>query len=140
MMIIMNFKEPAFMRIEHIAIWVDDLDAMRHFYEVYFGFKCGPLYHNPQTGFMSYFLSLGEGVRVELMKRPEVKAARDKAVETVGYAHLAMSVGSREAVDALYRRMQTDGVKILSGPRLTGDGYYEYVLCDPEGNRVEIVQ
>jgi lactoylglutathione lyase len=127
------------MRIEHIAIWVDDLDATRQFYQRYFKAVCGDLYRNPKTGFMSYFLSLGGGARVELMKR-DLKTVRDKGAQTVGYAHLAVSVGGREAVDALHLRMEADGVPILFGPRVTGDGYYECVVCDPEGNRVEIVQ
>ena len=126
------------MRIEHIAIWVDNLDAMRQFYQRYFQAVCGDLYRNPKTGFMSYFLSLGEGARVELMKR-DIKAVRNKGTQTVGYAHLAVSVGGREAVDSLHLRMEADGVPILFGPRVTGDGYYECVVCDPEGNRVEIV-
>jgi lactoylglutathione lyase len=127
------------MRIEHIAIWVNELDAMRGFYETYFQARCGQLYRNPKTGFMSCFLSLGDGARVELMKR-DIKTVRDKGAQTVGYAHLAVSVGGREAVDALHLRMEADGVPILFGPRVTGDGYYECVCCDPEGNRVEVVQ
>jgi lactoylglutathione lyase len=127
------------MRIEHIAIWVDNLDVMRRFYETYFQAKCGQLYHNPKTGFQSYFLSLSDGARIELMKR-DIKTVRNKGVQTVGYAHLAVSIGGRKAVDDIHLRMEADGVPILSAPRVTGDGYYECVVCDPEGNRVEIVQ
>lgn len=127
------------MHIEHVAIWTRDLDRLRAFYERYFGASAGERYHNPTTNFESYFLSFGAGARLELMQMPTVL---DRALlppaQGLGIAHLAFSVGSREEVDALTARLQADGFRLLDGPRQTGDGYYESVILDPDGNRVEI--
>lgn len=122
------------MRIDHVAMWVQDLEAMRRFYES-LGGRAGALYHNAATGFRSYFVSFG-GARLELMQRAGV-TSRDE-VERLGYAHLALSVGDRPAVDRRAAELRAAGVTIVSGPRQTGDGYYEVVLLDPEGNRVEL--
>lgn len=116
-------------RIEHTATWVSDLERARAFYERWFGAKPGAKYSSAARDFKSYFLSLGTGARLELMKSPE---------EPARSAHLAISVGSREAVDRLIRAMEAAGVRIVSEPRQTGDGYYEAVIADSEGNLVEI--
>jgi len=123
-------------RIEHVALWVRDLDAMREFYERQLGARSGPRYTNVATGFVSCFVSYGEGPRIELMHRPDVRSG---SVEVAtGYAHVALSLGGRPAVDALVARLVEGGVTVESGPRVTGDGYYEAVIVDPEGNRIEL--
>ena len=126
-------------RLEHAALWVQDLDTMRAFYTTYLGGAPGGLYRNPTTGFSSYFLSFGRGARLELMHMDSI-AARDcgPAAQHLGLAHLAFGLGSRDAVDDLTDRLRADGFVILGEPRLTGDGYYESTILDPEGNRVEL--
>ena len=126
------------MRLEHFALWTRDLERLRAFYERYFDARAGAPYRSAtRAGFRSYFLAFpGPGARLELMCLPELAEAAP--APSVGYAHLAVSVGSRDAVDALARRMAADGVPLVSEPRLTGDGYYEAVVEDPDGNAVEI--
>ena len=125
------------MRIEHAAIYVTGLEAMRNFYIKYFGAISNAGYHNPQTGFKSYFLSFSGGARLELMSRPEITDC-DKPLFKSGFIHLAFSVGSKEAVDKLTAQLKDDGFEVISGPRTTGDGYYESCILDPEGNQIEI--
>lgn len=110
---------------------------MKAFYETYFGAHANQKYCNPAKGFESYFLSFAGGARLELMCRQDIQP-KPENVQVTGYAHIAMSVGSRHAVDALTERMKADGVKCLGEPRVTGDGCYESVFADPEGNCVEI--
>ena len=124
--------------IEHVALWVADLEAARAFYVDVLGGVAGGKYVNARTGFESYFVSFAAGARLELMLRPDVALHRD-AGERLGYAHVALASGSREAVDALAARLRERGLTVASGPRLTGDGYYELAFDDPEGNRVEIM-
>lgn len=128
------------MHIHHIAIWAQDLEAQRAFYEKHFSMRAGPKYTNPRTGFQSYFLSFESGAQIEMMSRGDI-AGRvvEPPAEAIGYAHLSISVGSPEAVDALTGRLEQSGVTVIGQPRRTGDGYYEAVIFDPEGNRVEIV-
>jgi lactoylglutathione lyase len=123
-------------RIDHIGVWVRDLDAVAAFYARYFDAAIGDLYENPRKGFRSRFLTIGAGARLELMTRTDV-TERAK-VGTLGLAHIALVVGDEAAVDSLAARLSAEGHAILDGPRRTGDGYYECVVCDPEGNRVEI--
>jgi lactoylglutathione lyase len=126
-------------RIEHIAIWTEDLDRLAAFYAGYFGARIGSVYANPAKGFESRFLSLDGGARIELMKSTQllpVTAAR--GAQRMGLTHLAISVGSELHVDRLTQRLRQDGFEVLDGPRLTGDGYYESVVLDPDGNRVEV--
>jgi lactoylglutathione lyase len=127
------------MRIEHVAIWTKDIERLRSFYETYFQASAGPRYVNERKHFTSYFLSFASGARLELMSRPHL-VATDGGADTppTGYAHLALSVGSPEAVDALAERFRREGHPVIDGPRRTGDGYYECVVLDPEGNRIEI--
>jgi lactoylglutathione lyase len=122
--------------IEHIGLWVRDMDAVVAFYQEYFDASPGDLYRNPRTGFESRFLEFGSGARLEIMTRADVDTRSDE--ELLGFAHVAITVGDEAAVDALAARLRADGVSIDSGPRRTGDGYYECVTRDPEGNRVEI--
>ncbi len=126
------------MHIEHIAIWAEDLDKLCAFYTTYFGLTKGNKYENHTKRFSSYFLSFGEGTtRIELMHIPDMDTPANRG-HLQGLAHLAISVGNKEAVDSLTERLRNDGYTILSEPRTTGDGYYESAVADPEGNYVEI--
>ena len=125
------------MKIEHIALYVNDLEAARDFFLKYFEAESNDGYHNPRTSFRSYFLSFGNGSRLELMTKPDLTDSGD-LLNRFGYAHLAFSTGSREAVDKLSARLKEDGYPIISGPRTTGDGYYESCLLGFEGNVIEI--
>lgn len=127
------------MKIEHIALYVNDLDKMRDFYCTYFEGKSNKGYHNQNTGFKSYFLTFENGARLEIMNRPEVKA-EDKNIFRNGYVHIAFSVGDKSAVDNLTAKLRQDGYEIVSGPRTTGDGYYESCVLDPEKNLIEITE
>ena len=124
------------MKIEHVAIWATDIEKLKSFYETYFDAQATSKYTNQTKHFQSYFLTFSSGARLELMHRHDIEASSDQ--ERTGYAHLAFSVGSEAAVDALTQRLVEDGYTRLNGPRRTGDGYYESVVLDPEGNRVEI--
>jgi lactoylglutathione lyase len=126
------------MTIEHVALWTADLERARRFYEAYFGATAGAPYHNPAKAFTSYFLRFASGARLELMHRPDLLAAPTHAVPAVGYAHLAFAMGSRAAVDSLTERLRAAGHSVIGEPRTTGDGYYESVVADPDGNLVEI--
>jgi lactoylglutathione lyase len=125
-------------RLEHVALWTGDLERLRGFYERYFGARAGPRYESTnRPGFVSYFLSFPDGGgRLELMTAPELR--QTPAADAIGYAHIAVSIGSPADVEALTARMRADGVRVLSGPRRTGDGYFESVLQDPDGNAVEL--
>lgn len=123
-------------RVEHIGVWVADIDRVAGFYAKYFDARIGELYRNPRKGFESRFLTFGGGARLELMTRQDV--TQRAAAELLGLAHVAISIGDEAAVDALAARLCGDGVAPENGPRRTGDGYYECVVRDPEGNRVEI--
>lgn len=124
------------MRIEHVGLWVREIDTVAAFYVKYFGARVGGLYQNPRKGFESRFLEFDSGARLELMTRSDV--SQRPAVEQLGLAHVALTVGDEARVDALAARFVADGLPPDSGPRRTGDGYYECVVRDPEGNRVEI--
>jgi len=126
------------MRIEHVAVWTRHLERMRQFYQHYFDARTGDVYRSAnRPGFTSYFLSFPYGgARLELMGLPDLAAA--PGGPAVGYAHLALSLGSPAAVEALVARMRDDGVRILSQPRVTGDGYFEAVIEDPDGNHIEL--
>ena len=151
------------MKIEHIAIWVKDIDKVCEFYRKYFGGVVHPIYHNPTKQFTSRFVTFDDSARLEIMHKPEIvgtvtslqsdmltlghagvqaprRDTRDRMfhVEHLGIAHLSFSVGSKEKVDLLTKEMSEDGVTIVGEPRTTGDGYYESVVLDPEGNRIEI--
>lgn len=125
------------MYIEHLAMYVDDLEGAKHFFETYFKAKAGDLYHNKVTNFKSYFLSFNQGPRLEIMTRPEVTGDNLNKFRK-GLAHFAVSVGSKDEVDRLSQRLDEDGYVLDSGPRITGDGYYESVIIGFEGNLIEI--
>ncbi len=128
------------MRIEHVALWTRDLERLRAFYERYFDARSGARYESAtRAGFTSYFLTFPSGgARLEVMSLPELGDPSGADAPAVGWAHLALTVGSRAAVTLLTERMRVDGVRILSEPRLTGDGYFESVVADPDGNAIEI--
>jgi len=123
-------------RIEHVALWVRDIERVTEFYAKFFGARIGARYENARKGFASRFVQLGEGARLEIMARTGVSAR--SAGEQLGFAHVAIAVGNESEVDALAARFVAEGVAVLDGPRRTGDGYYECVVQDPEGNRVEV--
>lgn len=125
------------MKIEHIALYVNDLEGARDFFVKYFGAKSNEGYHNQKTGFRSYFLTFEDGARLEIMTKPDLTDSGD-CLSRYGYAHLAFSVGTREAVDQLTARLTSDGYPVYSGPRTTGDGYYESCILGFEGNLIEI--
>ena len=127
------------MRLEHVALYVDDLEAMRAFYCDYLGATANTNYHNQKTGFQSYFLSFESGARVEIMSHPE-SVTSDRQLRSLGYIHLSFSLGSREAVDQKTRELAEAGVVVIGQPRQTGDGYYESVILDPEGNQIELCE
>lgn len=123
------------MYINHIAILVNDLEQMKRFYQTFFDVEVSELYHNKKTQFRSYFLSFKTGARIELTNKP-FTASRN--FDDTGYTHLAISVGGKEDVDRFSERFVSEGYPLLSGPRTTGDGYYEAVVQDPEGNLIEL--
>jgi lactoylglutathione lyase len=127
------------MHISHIAIWSKDIDKLRVFYETYFQAKAGKRYVNQAKQFESYFLKFSDGASLELMQKPGLSdLLNDENKAFVGYAHLAISVGSKEQVDLLTGRLEKDGFRTVSKPRQTGDGFYESCILDPDGNEVEI--
>ncbi len=127
------------MKIEHLAIWTPDLERLKSFYENYFGAVAGAKYLNSKKQFESYFLSFETGARLEIMKKPDIPANRNDIHDQYrGLIHFAISVGSKERVDSLTNELRAGGFEIVGEPRTTGDGYYESVVLDPDGNRIEI--
>ena len=125
------------MYIEHIAMYVNDLEKARTFFVRYFGATSNEGYHNPRTDFRSYFLSFDHGARLEIMNKP-LTSDTEKGLNRTGYIHIAFSLGSKSAVDELTERLKDDGYEVISGPRTTGDGYYESCIVGIEGNQIEI--
>lgn len=123
------------MHLEHVAIWTKDLEKIRIFYEKYFDVECSELYYNKKTKFQSYFLSFDSGSRLEITTK---KHLSDRSVDSLGYAHIAISVGSKKDVDSFVEKLVEEDYPLLNGPRTTGDGYYEAVIQDPEGNLIEL--
>ena len=117
------------MKIAHVALWTEDLERLRAFYEEHFGSRAGARYENATRGFASYFLEFDGGARLELMQMPGAGGSP---------AHLALSLGSEAAVDEATERLRAAGVVVADEPRHTGDGYYESVVLDPDGNRIEL--
>jgi lactoylglutathione lyase len=126
------------MKIEHIAIWVKDLEKMKDFYLKYFNTNCGEKYTNPKKKYASYFIIFPEAPRLELMHREDILDRGSIFTEHFGWAHIAISLGSKENVVDLTERFRMDGWTIAGEPRITGDGYFESVILDPEGNRIEL--
>nr|WP_330365728.1 VOC family protein [Butyrivibrio sp. XBB1001] len=127
------------MKIEHVAMYVNNLDTVRDFFVKYLGGKSNDGYHNVNTDFRSFFISFDDGARLELMNKPGLVDA-EKQLTRTGYIHIAFSVGSKEKVDELTDRLKNDGFEVVSGPRTTGDGYYESCIVAIEGNQIEITE
>ena len=125
------------MVIEHVAMYVNDLEASRDFFVKYLGGRSNDGYHNKNTGFRSYFISFDDGTRLELMNKPGMEDM-EKPLNRTGYAHIAFSVGSKEKVDEITAELKSDGFEVVSGPRTTGDGYYESCVVVFEGNQIEL--
>lgn len=125
------------MGIEHIALYVRDLEGARRFFETYFCARSGSGYHNPRTDFRSYFLEFDDGSRLEIMTRPALSEPAAPG-NSYGYAHIAFRLGSRDAVERLTQRLREDGYPTLSSPRVTGDGYFESCVQGFEGNILEL--
>ena len=127
------------MKLDHIALYVLDLEQAKDFFIRYFDATANDMYHNPRTGLKTYFLSFSDGARLEIMHRPDVVPTPFNKFRQ-GYIHISFSVGSKENVDTLTRRLSEDGYKVLSGPRITGDGYYESCVKGLENNLIEITE
>ena len=125
------------MKIEHVAMYVENLEKTREFFVKYLGGRANELYHNKKTDFRSYFISFEDGARLEIMNKPYMEDV-NKGFNRTGYIHLAFSVGSKEKVDELTEILKNDGYEVLSGPTTTGDGYYESCILGIEGNQIEI--
>ena len=127
------------MKIEHIAMYVNDIEAAKDFFVKYLGGISNAGYHNPNTDFRSYFISFDDGARLEIMNKPDMYET-EKTLNRIGYIHIAFSAGSREKVDELTKCFKEDGYEVVSGPRITGDGYYESCIVGIEGNLIEITE
>lgn len=126
-------------RIEHVALWTEDIDRLAAFYQTYFNAGIGAHYTNPAKGYQSRFLSFESGPRLEVMKTTSLSPLPyPRGAQRMGLTHLAFSVGSEQQVDELTDRLKQDGFEVIDGPRRTGDGYYEAVVLDPDGNRIEV--
>ena len=127
------------MTIEHIAMYVNDLEGARDFFVKYLGGRSNDGYHNKNTDFRSYFISFDDGARLELMTKPGL-VDQEKPLNRTGFVHIALSVGSKEKVDFLTAELKSAGFEVVSGPRTTGDGYYESCIVVIEGNQIEITE
>ena len=125
------------MKIEHVAMYVKDLDTAKDFFVSLLGGVSDQGYHNEKTGFRSYFISFEDGARLELMSKPDMEDD-PKTLNRTGYVHIAFSVGSREKVEELTEKVRSAGYEVISGPRTTGDGYYESCIVAIENNQIEI--
>ena len=126
------------MKIEHLAIWTKDIEKMKTFYLEFFEVSANEKYFNPTKNFSSYFLSFPSGTRIELMHRPEISKQLEGLEQNLGLAHFAIALGSKQKVDDLTNTLRMKGYSIFGEPRTTGDGYYESVITDPEGNQIEL--
>ena len=124
--------------IRHVALWVNDLEVSRQFYTRYFEAKSGEKYFNPLKDFSSYILTFKHGGALEIMHRPDVLFVKDRTNESMGWAHIAIGVGTAKKVTEITEELKKDGYTVIGEPRVTGDGFFESVILDPEGNRVEI--
>ncbi len=125
------------MKIEHVAMYVNDLEKAKDFFVKYLNGHSNDMYHNPRTDFRSYFIEFDDGARLEIMNKP-LLADNEKDLNRTGYAHVAFSVGSKETVDELTAVLKDAGYTVVSGPRITGDGYYESCIVVIEGNQIEL--
>ena len=127
------------MYIDHVAMWTNDLERIKSFYECYFGAQAGSKYRNAEKHYESYFLNFPSGTKIEIMKQPGITHHCNHPVNIqVGFTHLSIACGSEQCVDELTKRLRKDGYQVMNDPRRTGDGYYESVIIDPDGNSIEI--
>nr|WP_103984077.1 VOC family protein [Parabacteroides chinchillae] len=127
------------MKLDHMAMYVHDLENMKNFFVRFFSAQANQMYYNLKTGLRTYFLTFADGSRLEIMNRPEV-LIQEKEMFPSGYTHIAFSVGSKEVVDDLTHILRNNGYTVISGPRKTGDGYYESCIQGPENNLIEITE
>lgn len=127
------------MKLDHIALYVNDLETARTFFIHYFEAASNEMYHNPRTGLKTYFLSFSDGARLEIMSRPDTITCEKNPLRQ-GFIHISFSVGGKEQVDRLTEQLRTDGYSVIDGPRTTGDEYYESCIEGPEGNLIEITE
>ena len=122
--------------ITHVALYARDMEKSRDYYTKYFGGISNEKYQNTK-GFSSYFITFDSGARLEIMNHleQEEQPVKDKVT---GLSHLAFTVGSKGAVMQLTEQIINAGYKMYSPPRMTGDGYFESCVSDPDGNRIEI--
>ncbi len=125
------------MKIEHVAMYLNDIEKGRDFFVKYLGGKSSDCYYNQKTGFRSFFISFDDGARLEIMNKPDMDDSV-KSITRTGYIHIAFSLGTKEKVDELTKKLETDGFKVISGPRTTGDGYYESCILGLEDNQIEL--
>lgn len=128
------------MKIEHIAIWTDNLEELKAYYCNYFGGTPDTKYFNENNQFYSYFLTFESGARLEIMSMPNIPNNLNDTVvkQHKGIIHLAFGANNKSEVETKATQLKEDGFKILSGPRMTGDGYYEFETLDPDNNRIEV--
>lgn len=129
------------MKLEHIAIWTDNIKLLRDYYVSFFDGQSNEIYINPKTQFQSYFISFESGARLEIMSMPNIPDNTNDTINAQhkGIIHIAFSVDSKQEVDVKAALLQANGFKILNGPRISGDGYYEFVTLDPDNNRLEVI-
>ncbi|MBP7613587.1 MAG: VOC family protein [Paludibacter sp.] len=129
------------MKLEHIAIWTDNIELLRNYYVSFFDGQSNEMYINPKTQFQSYFISFESGARLEIMSMPNIPDNTNDTINAQhkGIIHIAFSVDTKQEVDAKAALLQANGLEILNGPRVTGDGYYEFVTLDPDKNRLEVI-
>ncbi len=126
-------------RIEHIALWTEDIERLAAFYAKYLGASAGTPYRNAAKGYQSRFLTFASGARLELMQSSTLRpVGHEPGAQRMGLTHLAFSLGAQGVVDELTGTLRAAGFTVMDGPRRTGDGYYESVVLDPDGNRVEL--
>jgi lactoylglutathione lyase len=128
------------MILEHAAIWTDNLEILKDFYVKYFDGKASKKYINKAKKYESYFISFRSGARLEIMTRPDLAENMNDTVgrQHKGIIHLAFEAATKLEVDEKAMEFTANGFQILDGPRITGDGYYEFVTLDPDNNRIEI--
>ncbi|WP_276392797.1 VOC family protein [Eudoraea chungangensis] len=128
------------MKIEHIALWTNQLEKMKKFYVNWFSGTASNKYLNDKTGFKSYFIDFMSGSRLEIMQKQDIPENSNDTVhkQHIGLIHIAFGVDTMEEVDSMAIKMKSAGLRVLRGPRKTGDGYYEFETLDPDNNRLEI--
>jgi len=129
------------MKIDHLAIWTDNIELLKNYYVSFFGGQSNEMYINPKTQFQSYFISFESGARLEIMSMPNIPDYTNDTINSQhkGIIHIAFSVDSKQEVDSKAALLLANGFEILNGPRVTGDGYYEFVTIDPDKNRLEVI-